>query len=213
MTPPSDYKWLTRRRILKQAMILFRRHGYHGVGLDAIMKAANLTKGAFYVHFESKEDLFLNVLKEDSLLERLLEDSPADESLAVCLARWLSPEQWEDLGEGCSLALLAADAARGNQIIHEEMAAKCARLTVALAQRLPPGVRPAQERAETLLALLTGTALLMNAQPSSDERARLAGIGLKSALDLAGLEEDAMPEAWPRPQPGAGAVEIPPEYR
>jgi protein phosphatase len=53
----------TRTRILDTAARLFREHGVDGVGIDAIMEAAGLTRGGFYGHFDSKEDLFEEVLR------------------------------------------------------------------------------------------------------------------------------------------------------
>lgn len=45
------------------AFRLFGRHGYDGVSIDQIAKAAGLSKGALYWHFKGKEDLFLDCLK------------------------------------------------------------------------------------------------------------------------------------------------------
>ena len=46
-----------RIEILGAASRLCREKGFDGVGLDAVMKAAGLTHGAFYSHFRSKDDL------------------------------------------------------------------------------------------------------------------------------------------------------------
>jgi AcrR family transcriptional regulator len=54
----------TRDRILQQAMRLFLEKGYHGTSIDDITKAAELTKGALYWHFESKEVLLKRILQE-----------------------------------------------------------------------------------------------------------------------------------------------------
>ncbi len=50
--------------ILGQAVSLFLEKGFHGTSIDDIMKASNLTKGAFYWHFSSKEDLLRNIVEE-----------------------------------------------------------------------------------------------------------------------------------------------------
>jgi len=54
----------TEERILKEAMRLFLERGYHGTSIDDITRAAGLTKGALYWHFESKEDLLKRIIKE-----------------------------------------------------------------------------------------------------------------------------------------------------
>ena len=46
-----------RDRIIEAAGALFRKHGFDGVGVDDITRAAGLTHGGFYGHFKSKDDL------------------------------------------------------------------------------------------------------------------------------------------------------------
>jgi AcrR family transcriptional regulator len=55
---------LTSDRILQQAMKIFLEKGYHGTSIDEITRAAGLTKGAFYWHFKSKEDLLKKIIHE-----------------------------------------------------------------------------------------------------------------------------------------------------
>src|SRR3954462_1301299 len=60
-----------RRTILDAAGRLFRENGFDGVGVADIMKAAGLTHGGFYGHFESKDGLALEVSRK--LIERVEE--------------------------------------------------------------------------------------------------------------------------------------------
>ena len=48
-------KEATHERIVQAAARAIRRSGYGGTGVADIMKAAGLTHGAFYAHFESRE--------------------------------------------------------------------------------------------------------------------------------------------------------------
>lgn len=68
MPYPKDHKLKSRARILKSATELFFRNGFQRVSISQIMKDAQMTHGAFYAHFESKEALysasFLETLKE-----------------------------------------------------------------------------------------------------------------------------------------------------
>src|SRR3954466_9324784 len=43
---------------------VFSERGYKGATVDAILEEANLSKGAFYHHFRTKDDLMLAVLAE-----------------------------------------------------------------------------------------------------------------------------------------------------
>jgi AcrR family transcriptional regulator len=52
----------TRERILNAAAALFARHGYEAAGVAEICQAAEVSKGAFYHHFPSKQALFLELL-------------------------------------------------------------------------------------------------------------------------------------------------------
>ena len=45
-------------------MEVFARHGYERATIDEVVREAGFSKGAFYVHFESKEDLFWELLQE-----------------------------------------------------------------------------------------------------------------------------------------------------
>jgi AcrR family transcriptional regulator len=61
----------TRIRILETAALAFAEHGYDGTSLNAIVRASGLTKGAFYHHFASKEELALATFRREQL--RLVE--------------------------------------------------------------------------------------------------------------------------------------------
>lgn len=52
----------TRDRLIEEATTLFYNHGFHAVGLDRVIDAAGVTKTTFYNHFESKDDLIVEVL-------------------------------------------------------------------------------------------------------------------------------------------------------
>ena len=79
----------SRTRLLDTAMQVIRAKGYSGTTVDDICSAAGLTKGAFFHHFESKEDLALAAAAHFSqMAERLFGAAPYHE-LADPLARVL----------------------------------------------------------------------------------------------------------------------------
>ena len=53
----------TRDRILDAAELEFQRHGVSRTSLQAIARAAGVTRGAIYWHFKNKPDLFKAMLK------------------------------------------------------------------------------------------------------------------------------------------------------
>lgn len=56
----------TRQRILDAAVELFNESGYSRTGLGEIIERAELTKGALYYHFDSKESLASAVIQNAS---------------------------------------------------------------------------------------------------------------------------------------------------
>ena len=80
----------TRSRLLDAAYEVFSREGYHGATLDAIAARADVSKGALYYNFASKEDLFL-VLLEEQLAARVTEVAG---DRAVVRPPRVTPERW-----------------------------------------------------------------------------------------------------------------------
>jgi AcrR family transcriptional regulator len=56
----------TRRKIITSAVELFNEIGYPATGLGDIIERAELTKGALYYHFDSKESLATAIIEEGS---------------------------------------------------------------------------------------------------------------------------------------------------
>jgi len=54
----------TRQKILSSAARLFSLNGYDNTGVAEICEAAGVSKGAFYHHFPSKQDVFMSILNE-----------------------------------------------------------------------------------------------------------------------------------------------------
>ncbi len=74
----SEMQAETRRRLLDGAAEVFRARGFQGASVEAITRQAGFSRGAFYSNFESKEQLFVELLQDRVYAgyRRLLEDSP-----------------------------------------------------------------------------------------------------------------------------------------
>lgn len=54
----------TVRKLIEVGIDLFSMQGYTSTSIDQIVKKAQLSKGAFYAHFESKEEFLIRILRE-----------------------------------------------------------------------------------------------------------------------------------------------------
>lgn len=55
---------LTKQKLIDKGYELINMYGYHAVSIDLIIKEVNLTKGAFYYHFENKHHFVHVIIKE-----------------------------------------------------------------------------------------------------------------------------------------------------
>jgi AcrR family transcriptional regulator len=183
----KEHKKATRRRIIETAGQRFKQDGFDGSGVATLMADAGLTNGAFYAHFDCKEDLFATVVGEE--LQRQAESfgdlKPGRDGLAQFIRVYLSPEHRDNPSLGCpSAALLdeigrCGDAARkaytdGAQAILDE-------ITVRLA---PQDRRTARQTAVALFTLLVGTLQLSRAVADEKFADQVLSQGRKTALDL-----------------------------
>jgi AcrR family transcriptional regulator len=61
MRTQEERSELTRERILDSAKRIFARDGFEAAKLEEIASSAGYTRGAFYINFENKEELFVAV--------------------------------------------------------------------------------------------------------------------------------------------------------
>src|SRR5882724_11361675 len=104
----------TRERLLQAAFREVRRTGFRSAGINTILAATNVTKGALYHHFGSKEALGYAIVDEiiaelvrDRWLRPLLRDGqPID--ILIGIVRRL-PTRPSDVRESCPLLNLAQE--------------------------------------------------------------------------------------------------------
>lgn len=87
---PQSQQGDTLRQIQESSFRLFGRHGYDGVSVDMVAKAAGITKAALYWHYPSKEALYtdclraLHALFQEHIFSRLAaRDEPDEQMLAL----------------------------------------------------------------------------------------------------------------------------------
>jgi TetR/AcrR family transcriptional repressor of nem operon len=117
----------SRERILDAAARQIRQGGLESVSIAELMKAANLTHGAFYGHFPSRAALIADAL--DRAMDKgdaaFVAAKPAKNASTVksIVNRYLSPAHRDNMGEGCAIAALSGDVGRaGDEEVRSRMA-------------------------------------------------------------------------------------------
>jgi AcrR family transcriptional regulator len=62
----NERKAQTRAELVRAAARVFARKGYHAASVDDLAEEAGFTKGAFYSNFETKEDVFVELVADRS---------------------------------------------------------------------------------------------------------------------------------------------------
>jgi AcrR family transcriptional regulator len=81
----------TRARLMDAALTVFAEAGYSGAQIEEIARRANLTRGAFYHHFEDKAAIYASVLEErwDTVMRSLFAELDAPGGADRRLRRFL----------------------------------------------------------------------------------------------------------------------------
>jgi TetR/AcrR family transcriptional repressor of nem operon len=162
MRYPADRKQATRRKILDAALTVFRRDGYEGAGVDAVMAEAGLTAGGFYAHFKSKEALFaeafVDAIKNARLIRGLeSEGVEGPERIRQIVGKYLSPAHRRFVTKGCPMPPLLSELSRQSEPIRRDFEEVLLEVAGVLAPHLPgedAGRR--EDRALAMLATLIG---------------------------------------------------------
>ena len=172
-----------RQRIVDAAARLFRDDGFDGVGVDAIMKEAELTHGGFYGHFASKDALMTEAMAH--ALDRSMAWQEKLGSLSELVTGYLSDRHRADRANGCAVAALGAEVARQSPALRKTVTSgvrqQLGRI-VSLLKRGTPAAR--RRRAIAIYAGMVGALTLARAV---DDRA-LAREILTAARDAFGKE-------------------------
>ena len=126
MRYPPEHKTETRQKIVKDASRRLRAEGIAGAAVPAVMRDAGLTHGGFYKHFESKDELLMESLREAfrEIADRLThagEQSPPGTAWKAILKAYLSPEHCDHAEYGCPVAALAPELARAGKAMKSEI--------------------------------------------------------------------------------------------
>jgi TetR/AcrR family transcriptional repressor of nem operon len=183
----KDHKQATRQRILEAAGRRFKQDGIDGAGVAAVMSDADLTNGAFYAHFTSKEDLVAHVLADQLRAQRQsLDSQPSDRAgLEAFIRSYLSPQHRDQCSDGCPSAALLDEIARRPAATRQVFTDELMGVIDDIASRLDPtDVEVARTDALTVFGLMVGTLQLARALTDRDLSDQLLARGVETALQL-----------------------------
>jgi len=190
----KEHKQATRQRIIETAGRRLKRDGIDGSGVATLMKDAGLTNGAFYAHFESKEDLVATVVSEQLRGQRewLASFPPGRDGFEQMVRTYLSPEHRDNPEEGCPSAALLDEIGRWTDPAKETYTGSVLAVIDDIAARLAPQ-DPSSARTTTLsiYALMVGTLQLARALADRQLSDDLLEQGIRNAL----MALDAAPES------------------
>jgi TetR/AcrR family transcriptional repressor of nem operon len=179
----------TRQHIIDVASAQFREGGVAAVGLAGIMNAAGLTNGAFYTHFDSKEDLVRAVLV-DALGRRelrLRSNLEGKLGLETTVRDYLSPRHRDGAGTGCPTAALVAEIARHPRQTRDAFTVKVSEIIGLLAAQLGKGsAADRRKRAIAVYGLMVGALQLARAVNDSKLSDEILQNAADAALKLVG---------------------------
>jgi AcrR family transcriptional regulator len=161
---PKERKEQSRDLLIAEAGKAFRKQGYGGVGVDGLAKGAHLTSGAFYVHFSSKKEAFLEAVRVG--LDELRAGIEATQSsgnehwLGNFADFYLTEKRSCDLTVGCALPSLSAEVERAGAEAKSAYEEKLCEIIATLSAGMPGSESERKQEAWTALALLAGGLML-----------------------------------------------------
>jgi TetR/AcrR family transcriptional repressor of nem operon len=182
-----------REQLLESACELIYARGYQSVGVQELCEHAGVKKGSFYHFFHSKQELALAMLDRhwEEMRSQMLEPCFAPDAPPLARIRRYLAAACESLAEskrvsgavcGCPFGNLALEMSTEDAAIRQKLEeifrSWAGYFESAIQEAINAGDLPALDvevTAESLIAFLSGTALLAKTHDSADVAHRLVG--------------------------------------
>lgn len=169
----AEHKEKSKNKLLASAFELFAHQGYDKITINAVTEHAGLTRGAFYNHFSSKQELYREAMMFAAINSKIVAQMEAQrtnsEMLITMIEGYLS-QQHLNHNQPCPLAFLVTDMA--NQ--EPEVRASYTRIFEGVTQHLTQLISGNQKKrkplpeAQALAALLIGGVAVGRALDNED---------------------------------------------
>jgi TetR/AcrR family transcriptional regulator, transcriptional repressor for nem operon len=197
-----EHKARTRTRIVECARLMFNRKGFEQVSIDEIMGAAGLTRGGFYNHFSSKEDLYAEAVRSFETCnpfvrenERLGRRPEPHEAARRLVELYLSDAVLNDVDQHCPLIAVPSDVARAGLEPRSAYTSIVRRMLELFRRAFPASDSRATTKAQVILNLCVGGMVIARTTADADLRRSLRRAALDQALALLGEPPRRPPRA------------------
>jgi len=193
MPYPAGHREQVRKKIVESARRLFNRAGFENVSVDSIMAHAGLTRGGFYSYFESKSDLYAEVLgcfftdpNWKNRWEGVHVDLASPEAGPQIVQAYLSRQHFDDVENSCPMVALPSDVARSDPRVKTAFETVFKAMVTLLGREVRNGGQSRENTAMAIAALCIGGMVVARSMNDNSLGDRLREAATSVALDLGG---------------------------
>jgi TetR/AcrR family transcriptional repressor of nem operon len=205
MPYPAGHREQVRKKIVNSARRLFNRSGFENVSVDSIMAHAGLTRGGFYSYFESKSDLYSEVLgcfftdpNWKNRWEGVHVDLASPEAGPQIVQAYLSRQHFDDVENSCPMVALPSDVARSDARVKTAFETVFKAMVTMLGREVRNSRQARENTAMAIAALCIGGMVVARSMNDSGLGDRLREAATNVALDLGGWKKRARKKATSR---------------
>jgi len=170
------------------------------------MAQAGLTRGAFYAYFESKSDLYAEILgcfftdpNLKSRWEGVDVDLASPEAGPQIVRAYLSQQHFDDVENSCPMVALPSDVARSDQKVKAAFESVFRAMVTVLGRDVKNTTQPSEDTAMAIAGLCIGCMVVARSLNDSRLSDHLRDAATHAALVLGGWKRDPKTSASPSP--------------
>jgi TetR/AcrR family transcriptional regulator, transcriptional repressor for nem operon len=192
MPYPTGHREQVRKKIVDSARRLFNQNGFESVSVDSIMANAGLTRGGFYSYFDSKSDLYAEVMRcffTDPHWEHKWEGvkfDPASDAGPQIVRAYLSSHHLDDVENSCPLVALPNDVARSDQTVKAAFETVFKAMVTLLGRDVKNSSQSREKTAMAIAALCIGGMVVARSMNDRALGDKLREAATNVALELGG---------------------------
>ena len=196
MPYPAGHRAEVKSKIVESARRLFNRHGFENISVDQIMSGAGLTRGGFYSYFDSKSDLYAEVLgcfftdpEWRSCWEGVDVDLGSAEVGPQVVRAYLSRQHFEDVENSCPMVALPTDVSRSGESAKRAFETVFQAMVSVLERSSRENGRSRRMTAQATAALCVGGMVVARAINNREVADELRDACMAVAFELGGWNE------------------------